>query len=144
MVEMEPLELKLTRKFLTSESTIGELKINGGFECWTLEDTVRPAGVKIPGKTAIPAGRYEIIITTSARFKKELPLLLKVPMFAGIRIHAGNTSADTEGCILVGESRDKNKIFNSRAAFVRLFKSLKAEIGRGRQVFITIENPKPK
>lgn len=142
MVKMEPLELKLTRKFLTPDSTIGELTINGGFECWTLEDTVRPAGVKIPGKTAIPAGRYEVIINQSARFKRELPLLLKVPNFAGIRIHAGNTSADTEGCILVGQSRGNNRIYSSSLALVRLFKYLKAEIAKGRKVFITVENPK--
>lgn len=140
MVMMTPLELTLTRNTFTDESTIGELAVNGKWECFTLEDKVRPEGVKVPGKTAIPAGRYEVIINQSMRFKRELPLLLKVPMFSGIRIHPGNTQEDTEGCILVGESRARNRIYGSRVAFARLFKFIKQEIAKGRPVFITIKN----
>ncbi len=96
------MNLKLLRKTFTEESTIGVLSVNGTAECFTLEDKVR--AVKIPGKTAIPAGIYEVTITFSDRFQKPLPLLLNVPNFAGIRIHPGNTAADTEGCILVGKT----------------------------------------
>jgi hypothetical protein len=94
------VELRLTRKEFTDRSTIGELHVNGVFECFTLEDTVRP--VKIKGETAIPEGRYEVVVNFSERFQRPLPLLLNVPNFEGVRIHPGNTDKDTEGCILVG------------------------------------------
>ena len=90
------MELTLTRTDFTNDSTIGELSVNGKFECFTLEDKVRP--VKIKGMTAIPAGAYEVVINFSERFQRPLPLLLNVPNFDGIRIHAGNTAKDTEGC----------------------------------------------
>lgn len=69
--------------------------------CYTLEDTVRPKGVKIPGLTAIQAGRYELVVTFSQKFQRQMPLLLNVPEFSGIRMHGGNTAQDSEGCILV-------------------------------------------
>lgn len=116
--------LKLTRFQKTSLSTIGRLYIDGQFECYTLEDVVRE--VKIPGKTAIPAGSYDVIINESIRFKKLLPLLNNVPGFTGVRIHPGNTAADTEGCILVGNGYSKDSISESRKAFDALFAKLQA------------------
>jgi hypothetical protein len=97
------MELKVLRKELTARSTIGELHVDGKFECFTLEDAVRP--VKIKGVTAIPAGAYEVVVNFSQRFQRPLPLLLNVPNFDGVRIHAGNTDADTEGCPLVGKTQ---------------------------------------
>src|SRR3989442_1816583 len=97
--------MELRRKVFTSNSTIGELLINGKLECFTLEDRIRPPGVKVPGQTAIPEGSYEVIVTLSQRFKRDLPLLLNVPNFRGVRIHTGNTELDTEGCILVGAAK---------------------------------------
>src|SRR2546423_440555 len=94
------MQLQLKRKTFTDKSTIGELAVNGVFECFTLEDVVRPE--KIKRETAIPAGRYEIAITFSDKFQKFLPLLLNVPNYEGVRIHSGNRPEDTEGCILVG------------------------------------------
>lgn len=96
------MELVLQRQKSFAGATLGELSIDGVFLCWTLEDEVRDH--KIPGKTAIPAGRYEIDVTMSPRFKRRLPLLKDVPHYTGVRIHSGNTSADTEGCILVGRT----------------------------------------
>lgn len=102
------MNLRLTRTRFGPNSTLGELTITSAkgagdsFTCWTLEDQVR-TGPKVPGATAIPEGSYDVVITMSARFKRRMPLLLDVPNFSGIRIHAGNTAADTEGCILVGE-----------------------------------------
>jgi hypothetical protein len=96
------------------------------FQCYTLEDVERP--VKIKGETAIPKGTYKVIINQSNRFKRLLPLLLDVPNFEGVRIHSGNTNHNTEGCILVGQSRNKNYIGQSRKAFEKLFKKMqKAE-----------------
>jgi hypothetical protein len=129
------MNLKLVRRTLTEQSTIGTLSINGVFECFTLEDRVRP--VKIHGATAIPAGIYEITITFSDRFQKPLPLLLNVPNFAGIRIHPGNTAADTEGCILVGTTERKDFIGRSRVAFKALFAKLEAALKK-EKVFIEV------
>jgi hypothetical protein len=117
------VELQVKRTDLTDESTIGEFSVNGQFECYTLEDKVRL--VKIAGKTAIPPGRYEVIVNFSQRFGRPLPLLLNVPDFEGVRIHPGNTDADTEGCILVGDTKKPNFVGDSRPAFERLFEKLK-------------------
>ncbi|MEO8992307.1 MAG: DUF5675 family protein [Nitrosospira sp.] len=117
------MELQIKRTDFFEECTIGELSLNGVFECYTLEDKVRP--VKIAGKTAIPSGRYEVIINFSQRFQKQLPLLLNVPNYEGVRIHSGNTAADTEGCVLVGETKTDNFVGESRWAFNRLFEKMK-------------------
>jgi len=118
------MELTLTREPSTAHSTPGSLLVDGVFECYTLEDVVRDK--KIHGETAIPAGTYKVIIDMSNRFKRLLPLVVDVPGFAGIRIHPGNTDKDTEGCILVGTSRSKDFVGNSRVAFDALFKKMQA------------------
>lgn len=129
------MNLKLVRKTFTEQSTMGELFVNGKFECFTLEDKVR--AVKIHGETAIPEGIYEVSITFSDKFKKQLPLLNKVPGFDGIRIHSGNTKADTEGCILVGQSKSQDFVGGSRAAFNVLFPKLQAALKK-EKIFIEI------
>ena len=116
------MNIRVLRKTFTEESTIGELSVNGKFECFTLEDKVR--AVKVFGKTAIPAGIYEVTITFSEKFRKQLPLLMNVPNFAGIRIHPGNKATDTEGCILVGTTKGKDFVGNSRVAFKALFEKI--------------------
>jgi hypothetical protein len=130
------MELKVVRKDRTARSTIGELYVDGAFECFTLEDAVRP--VKIKGVTAIPAGVYEVIVNWSQRFQRPLPLLLNVPNFDGVRIHAGNTDADTEGCLLVGKTKGVDVIGNSRAAFNALFEKIHQSTTR-EKIFIAIE-----
>lgn len=122
------MDLKLIRKYPAADCVIGELYVNGKFECYTLEDIERP--LKIAGVTAIPRGHYEIVINYSARFKKPLPLLLNVPNYDGVRIHSGNTSADTEGCILPGKTKTKNSVLQSRDAFNALFTKLQAAAGK--------------
>ena len=120
------MEIKIKRLHRTEHSTIGELSIDGVFECFTLEDKERE--VKIKGETAISKGNYKVIINRSNRFKRLLPLLLNVPNFEGVRIHSGNSNHDTEGCILVGRTRSQDFIGQSRKAFDRLFKKMqKAE-----------------
>lgn len=127
--------LELKRKIFTDDSTIGELSIDGVFFCYTLEDKVRDA--KIYGITAIPYGKYEMIVSFSNRFKQYMPLLLKVPEFEGIRIHAGNKSADTEGCILVGSSKSLNFIGKSRVTYRSLFAKIKLAVKK-EKLFINI------
>jgi hypothetical protein len=129
------MELQLIRTERSGNSTIGELSVDGKFECYTLEDLERP--VKIKGDTAIPVGRYEVIINQSQRFGRLLPLLLNVPEFEGVRIHPGNTATDTEGCILVGETKGEASIGQSRAAFQQLFDKLKIALER-EKIFIEI------
>jgi len=94
------------RNIYNNTTTEGLLIINSRVFCFTLEDVVRPkGGIKIPGKTAIPAGRYPIVVSLSNRFGREMPEILNVPGFVGIRMHGGNTSADTEGCLIVANNR---------------------------------------
>lgn len=112
------LNLKLERDVLTPEYTLGKLFLQGQFFCYTVEDAVRRE--KVYGKTAIPAGIYKITLTMSNRFKKILPLLHDVPNYAGVRIHAGNTAADTEGCIIIGLNRTENGVASSRLAMDKL------------------------
>jgi len=118
------MQITIKRLHKTDISTIGELLIDGIFECYTLEDIERP--VKIKAETAIPKGTYKVIINMSNRFKRLMPLLLNVPNFEGVRIHAGNTNHDTEGCILVGRTRSKDFIGQSRKAYEKLFKKMQA------------------
>jgi hypothetical protein len=108
------MKIKLIREIFNSSSTIGKLYLDDVFECFTLEDAVRDS--KIEGKTAIPYGKYRVTIDFSNRFKKLMPHLLDVPGFTGIRIHAGNTENDTEGCILLGKTTDLLTISHSRDA----------------------------
>jgi len=123
------MKLLLQREPSTKQSTPGKLFIDGQFECHTLEDIVRPRGVKVYGKTAIPAGTYQVVLTMSPRFKRVLPLLLNVPGFEGIRIHPGNKAEDTDGCILVGDAPAPDWLGQSRVAFDRLFAKLRLTTG---------------
>lgn len=119
------MKIAIKRLHKTENSTIGELTIDGKFECYTLEDKERD--VKIKGETAIPTGTYKVIINQSNRFKRLLPLLINVSNFEGVRIHAGNSNHDTEGCILVGMNRSIDYITKSRKAFDALFAKMQKE-----------------
>lgn len=136
------MNLKLIRKWYTPHSTEGELQINDVFQCYTLEDTSRL--VKVENQTCIPAGTYNVIITPSNRFrnpdgsKRDMPLVENVPNFEGIRIHSGNTDADTEGCILVGTVRNEDEILESRVAFNFIFTKLQSALALGETVTLKI------
>ena len=120
------MDMILRRKWATEVSTVGELSIDGKVECYTLEDVVRGNEPKVYGKTAIPAGTYKVTVTFSNRFQKPMPLLHDVPGFEGVRIHSGNTSQDTEGCVLVGRVRESDRIGESKLAFEHLFPQIQA------------------
>lgn len=127
------IKLKLIRLFKGEKYTIGKLFIDGKYFCDTLEDKVRnlPVEKKIMHETAILAGKYEVRVTYSPKFKRNLPLLLGVPQFTGIRIHRGNNARHTSGCILVGENKIKGGLINSTPYELKLIKILsgnKAEI----------------
>lgn len=139
------MELSLVRKPTIDDATTGRLFVNGLFECDTLEDRVREItnqpvfSWKVHGETAIPVGRYQVIITMSPRFKKLLPRLIDVPGFDGVLIHAGNTAKDTDGCILVGKAQGNAIIGGtSRPALDKLQGKLQAALNSGQEVYITI------
>lgn len=125
-------------------TTIGELYIDGRAFCYTLEDEIREvegrpvSEWKIPGRTAIPFGKYKVEVTYSNRFKEDLPLVMGVPGFSGIRFHAGNTAEDTEGCILVGSWNGGTVIHNSRGALLSLMDMLEITRIAGRETFLEI------
>ena len=118
------MKLLLQRIAQTPEYTIGRLYIDDKFFCNTLEDAVREE--KIAGKTAIPEGIYNVVVNRSPKFKRDLPLLLDVPNFEGIRIHRGNTAKDTSGCILVGLNKVKGKVLDSTKYELELTRILKS------------------
>lgn len=139
------MKLTLKRIALRSTYTIGRLYVDGKYFCDTLEDTVRDLNKngkfdngekKVYGKTAIPYGTYEIKWTYSPRFKKYTPQLMNVPSFEGIRIHSGNTSSDTEGCLILGENKQVGKVLNSRATINKFYPIIKKACSKGK---VTIE-----
>lgn len=142
------LNLKLERKWKKEKYTIGNLYVNGVFFSNVLEDTVRGLRqdmtpeeikkIKIHGQTAIPSGRYEIRVTLSARFRRQLPILLNVPGYAGVRIHPGNTDANTEGCLLPGKNDRIGQVSNSRATMAALQKQIEDAIYQNSKVYIEI------
>ena len=114
--------------------------------CDTLEPTWRDyanGAYKVKGRSAIPEGRYAVVISYSPKFKQWLPILLGGPEFnrkwQGIRIHAGNTSEDTEGCILVGKNREVGKVLDSRIWVHRLKQKIVEAKAKGEAVWLTIK-----
>lgn len=134
------MNIELIRAMCGAVCTIGKLYVDGVDTCYTLEDVVRPDGEKVYGETAIPAGRYRVVVTFSNRFQRYLPLLLDVPNFEGIRIHKGNTAANTEGCILVGMERHGDTIVRSKDAFDPLFADIRDAFGRGEDIWIEVKD----
>lgn len=154
------MEVKLKRIARKSTYTIGRVFVNGARFCDSVEDRDRgllqsmtPAeiiSIKVPGETAIPAGRYRIDMDTyssrfgGVQFYKDLcggflPRLVNVPGYAGVLIHAGNTAADSAGCIIVGENKAVGMVLNSRATLTKLYNAMKAAHAAGEEIWINIE-----
>lgn len=118
------MKVVIYRKYRKENYTIGRVYIDGKFFCNSLEPTDRGLfqyqsvseilNAKIKGKTAIPCGKYKISRTYSNRFKRLMPQIMNVKGFSGVRIHAGNTAEDTEGCPLFGNNTQVGKVVNSR------------------------------
>ena len=142
------MNIILNRIAKKAKYTIGKLYINDQCFCDTLEDTDRGLtqsmteqqikSKKVYGETAIPTGTYKVIISYSNKFKKQMPLLLNVPGFAGIRIHSGNTEKDSLGCILVGKNKAVGKVLESRDTYSKLF-SILQEADKKETIKITIK-----
>lgn len=142
------MEIQVNRFARKDGYTVGRMSLNGVYFCDTLEDTDRGLkdtmqvneilAKKRKGITAIPTGKYDVVLTFSPRFKRVLPLLLNVKCYEGVRIHAGNTAEDTEGCLLVGENKEKGKVLNSRATLEKLMSVLLECEKKKEKVTITI------
>ena len=143
------MQIDIVRALFTDTTSSGKLFINGEEVCFTLEDTARAYGIKIPAKTCLPAGAYFVTITPSQRFGRPMILLFTNPKdlscenggirFTGIRIHGGNTHENTEGCILVGRVRDSaDRIHGSMEDVV--FNRVKSAIDTGEKVTLIIRN----
>ena len=136
--------LQLVRESFNNKATEGKLFVNGEFQCYTLEDMDRfleEGGEKVYGLTAVPRGVYPVELTYSNRFKIILPLIKDVPGFSGVRIHIGNSSKDTEGCILVGHSNRSDTddfVEQSRVAMNALMVLLREATNRGEQITLEI------
>lgn len=130
--EKSVLKLTLKRRKSSEVSTIGRLYEDDEFLCFICEDVVREIeGEPVEkwkkyGRTAIPSGKYEVEITYSPKYRRDMPLLKDVEGFKGIRIHSGNTHRDTEGCLLPGKSTDNYQVLYSRAAYRELEKRIKS------------------
>ena len=135
------MELLLERTEKTKTYTAGRLsfvnELGKAYFCDTLEPSLHPTNHLHP--KAIPAGRYDVAVTWSPKFKRWLPLLLKVPNRSGIRIHAGNNPEDSSGCILLGRALLPGHVYNSRSTLEKLMQRLK-ERPEGEAIHITIEN----
>ena len=144
---MKTLELALVRFNGTKGFTAGRLYADGDFLCNTLEDEVREVDGqpvpkwKVPAKTAIPRGRYRVVLSRSPKFGRVLPEVLNVPGYTGIRIHRGNTAEHTEGCPLVGlpdgNERD-NWVGNATPAEGKVISVIQEAINSGRTVWLTV------
>jgi hypothetical protein len=133
--------LEVKRLYKKDTYTIGVLMVDGEKFSDTLEDKVRDlkSEKKVYGETAIPAGKYKVVMSMSSKFKRVMPYLENVPQFTGIMIHPGNTIKDTLGCILVGENKKKGQLVNSRKYSDELNKRINEAIKRKEQVWIEVD-----
>ena len=143
------MKLTLNRRPSIGGATIGELFEDGVRLCWTLEDEIRErvgepvANWKIRGATAIPSGEYRVTLEHSPRFGPDTLTINNVPGFTGVRMHAGNTSEQTDGCPLLGLRVTETSIVGGTSApAVALVKArVRAALQAGQHVLLSINNP---
>ena len=137
MKYQKTMRIELVRIAFKDTYTIGKLYVDGKYFSDVLEDVDRGLDSsmteseilekKVKGQTAIPTGHYVINITYSPKYKRMMPLLLDVKGFSGIRIHSGNSSKDTEGCLLVGKNKKVGMVLESRDTYQQLFKMMEGQ-----------------
>ena len=142
------MELRLERKYRSNNYCIDKLYINNEYFSDALEDPDRSLTdsmsleeikrIKIKGNTCIPYGTYNVTITYSPRFKKNLPLINNVKGFDGIRIHSGNTPQDTEGCLLLGLNKVKGRVVDSKVTVNKFIDIVQKALNKGEKVTIEI------
>lgn len=128
--------------------TIGRFGVGDKVLCNTLEDIDRdlnkdgdledPGECKVYGETAIPYGRYPVTVTYSPKLKRDLPLIMDVKHFTGIRIHRVSTARGTLGCVGVGENTAKGRLTNGEYWENKITAMIKAYIAAGEKVYINI------
>ena len=154
------MEILVYRKYKKADYTISNMYIDGEWMCNVLEDTDRGLddgmelwmikNKKIPTRTAVPTGRYEVLMDVlSPRFSKKefyakvckgkLPRLKDVKGFDGVLFHCGNDETHTEGCLLVGLNTQVGKVLNSQETFKKLYSMMKKAHDKGEKIYITIE-----
>jgi hypothetical protein len=134
------VKLRLERTWLLPERTIGRLYVNDVFAAFSCEDRVRAPGVKVAAETAIPYGTWPVVASLSPKFGRVMPEIL-VPGWAGLRFHAGNTEADSAGCVLLGYSKDATGIAESRPAARYVEGLIMAALHSGDAVTLAVVNP---
>ena len=134
------MKLKLVRRYFGSDKTIGKLYINGLFRYYVLEDLVRAKGEKVQKETAIPYGKYNVTVSQSPRLGRRLPLIENVPLFTGIRIHAGIDESWTEGCVLISRKIAGGNLVHDRASEKELTAIIDNAIDKGNTVTMTVTN----
>ena len=142
------MELKLERKYRSNNYCIDKLYINGKYFSDALEDPDRGLTdtmsleeikkIKIKDNTCIPYGTYNVTITYSPRFKRNLPLINNVKGFEGIRVHNGNTPQDSSGCVLLGFNKIKGQVINSKDTVNKFIDIVQKVLNKGEKVTITI------
>lgn len=136
------MTLTLLRRTKTEHYTEGALFQGETKLCDTLEDRVRVIRNrqdKVIGYTAIPEGKYNVAWTYSPKFHRNMPLIEQVPWFSGIRIHSGNTAADTSGCILVGKKDGAGRLTMSKVTAERIYMLISSTIMRKEKVSIIVQ-----
>lgn len=126
--------LTLVRYTRTDEAILGSLYLNGAFICYTLENAAK----------AIPCGMYAVQNSKSPKFKRELPLLYnaQVPASRGIRIHVGNTAKDSQGCVLVGMTREVHLLGGSKLKESKAADTMVTMLCRNESNLVIVDNYK--
>lgn len=142
------MELRLERKYRNNNYCIDKLYINGKYFSDALEDPDRGLTdnmsleeikkIKIKDNTCIPYGTYNVTITYSPRFNRNLPLINNVKGFEGIRVHNGNTPQDSSGCVLLGFNKIKGQVIDSKVTVNKFIDIVQKALNKGEKVIITI------
>lgn len=143
---MKPLEITITREItavgvLDHEGfTLGRIYVDGLYYGYTLEDEDRrleSGGLKVPGRTAMPLGRYRVTLYMSPKHGL-VPLFHDVPNFTYTEIHKANKAEELRGCVAVGRERTTTGVANCEVVLQRIVAAMQHAEDDGRDCFCTI------